>query len=148
MAEYAQDDHRLNLTTGSVVNRRSSFTDTSYYAQIDYWLTGEKGGFIKPLHPFDPFDPFNAGWGAWELAARVSNVHTATPQFDEGFARPSQSAKTVTEFAAGLNWTLNTNIKYWFDYAYTDFYGSGGTTSRPANLPQEEVLESQLQLAF
>jgi phosphate-selective porin OprO and OprP len=150
MAEYAQDDHRLNLSTSSVVNRFGRFTDTGYYAQIDYWLTGEKAGwgFIKPLNPFNPFDPFNSGLGAWELAARVSNVHAATGQFNEGFANPSTSAKTVTEFAVGLSWTLNNNIKYWFDYAYTNFYGGGGTTTSPADRPQEEALESQFQLAF
>src|SRR5262249_19236567 len=131
MAEYAQDDHRLNLSTSTVVNRFGRFRDTGYFAQIDYWLTGEKANysFVKPLNPFNPFDPFNSGWGAWELAARVSNVHTATGQFNLGFANPSQSAQTVNEFAVGLNWTLNTNIKYWFDYAYTNFYGGAGSTN-------------------
>jgi phosphate-selective porin OprO/OprP len=150
MAEYAQDDHGLNLSTSTVVNRFGRFTDTGYFAQINYWLTGEKAnyGFVKPLNPFNPFDPFNSGWGAWELAGRVSNAHTATGQFNEGFVNPSQSAKTVTEFAVGLNWTLNTNIKYWFDYAYTNFFGGAGSASSPRDRPQEEVLESQFQLAF
>jgi phosphate-selective porin OprO/OprP len=147
MAEYARDDHELSLNnTGN-----HSFTDTGYFAQIDYWLTGEKASwsFVKPLHPFNPFDLFsNEGWGAWEVAGRVSNVHTQTDQFTLGFANPAQSAKTVNEYAIGLNWTLNNNFKYWFNWAYTDFYGGAGSAKSPKNRPQEEVLESQFQLAF
>jgi phosphate-selective porin OprO/OprP len=149
MAEYAQDTHRLNLaTTGR--NASKSFTDTGFFTQVDYWLTGEKAGwnFVKPLHPFNPEDVLDDGWGAWEIAARFSNVHADTSQFNLGFANPGASAKTTNEYAIGLNWTLNNNLKYDFDYAYSDFYGGAGSATSPKDRPQEEVLESQLQVAF
>jgi phosphate-selective porin OprO/OprP len=154
MAEYAQDRHSLNrfLMVGSnpfahLVNQTNTFTDTGYFAQASYYLTGENAsfGWVKPLHPFDPR---NGSWGAWELAARISNLATQTRQFRLGFADPSVSAKTATEFALGVNWYLSNNIKWWFDYANTYFDGGAGTTALPKDRPNESGFESQLQIAF
>ena len=85
MAEYAQDEHSLNrfITVGQnphkrLINRTDTFTDTGYFAQASYLLTGEDAsyGWVKPYHPFDPRNGF---WGAWEVAARISNVAAQTP---------------------------------------------------------------------
>ncbi len=151
MAEYAQDDHALNLVSkgskGILTSRTDNFTDTGYMVQASYFLTGENSsyGWVKPLHPFDPR---NGEWGALDVAARISNVATQTRQFQLGFANPSVAAKTATEFAVGVNWYLNSNIKYYFDYANTYFYQGAGTTARPTDRPNESAFESQLQLAF
>jgi phosphate-selective porin OprO/OprP len=149
-AEYAQDEHSLNLSTktnGKLINRTDIFTDTGYMAQASYFLTGENSsyGWVKPLHPFDPR---NGGWGAWEVAARVSNVAPQTRQFQLGFVNQGASAKTATEFAAGINWYLSNNIKYWFDYANTYFYEGAGTAATPKDRPNESLFESMLQFAF
>ncbi len=154
MAEYAQDEHSLNLfTTKGVnpfkrqINRTDTFTDTGYMAQASYLLTGEDAsyGWIKPYHPFDPR---NGHWGAWELAARISNIAAQTRQFQLGFANPAVAAKTATEFAAGINWYLNANIKWQFDYANTWFDGGAGTTGDVKDRTNESVFESQLQITF
>ncbi len=150
MAEYAQDEHSLNLDTTikkKFVNRTDTFTDTGYFAQASYLLTGEDAsyGWVKPHHPFDPR---NGWWGGWELAARISNVAAQTRQFQLGFANPSVSAETATEFALGVNWYLNSNIKWQFDYANTFFDGGAGTTTAPKDRPNESVFESQLQISF
>jgi phosphate-selective porin OprO and OprP len=154
MAEYAQDEHSLNLftTTGrppfpKLINRTDTFTDTGYFAQASYLLTGENAsyGWIKPYHPFDPR---NGWWGGWELAARISNVAAQSRQFQLDFANPSVSAKTATEYALGVNWYLSPNIKWQFDYANTFFNGGAGTTAAPKDRPNESVIESQLQISF
>jgi phosphate-selective porin OprO and OprP len=150
MAEYAQDRHSLNLNTtvgGKLVNRTDTFTDTGYFAQASYMLTGENAayGWIRPYHPFDPRD---GRWGAWELAARISNIAADPRQFKLGFAAPNVSAKTATEYAAGVNWYLSSNIKWQFDYARTFFDGGAGTTAAPRDRPDESVFESQLQVSF
>ena len=154
MAEYAQDEHSLNLFTTKgkspfprQINRTDTFTDTGYMAQASYYLTGENAafGWVKPLHPFDPR---NGGWGGWEVAARISNVATQTRQFQLGFASPNVAAKTATEFALGVNWYLSDNVKWWFDYANTYFDGGAGTAALPKDRPNESVLESQLQIYF
>jgi phosphate-selective porin OprO/OprP len=154
MAEYAQDEHSLNLfnTVGKapktrLINRTDTFTDTGYFAQASYLLTGEDAsyGWVKPRHPFDPR---NGWWGAWELAGRISNVAADSRQFQLGFASPSVSAKTATEFAAGVNWYLTANIKWQFDYANTYFNGGAGTTADVKDRPNESAFESQLQISF
>ncbi|MGA7869929.1 MAG: porin [Candidatus Binatus sp.] len=154
MAEYAQDEHSLNLFTSygkapfvRQINRTDTFTDTGYFAQASYLLTGEEAsyGWVKPYHPFDPR---NGWWGAWEVAGRISNLAAQSRQFQLGFAAPNVSAKTATEFAAGLNWYLSSNIKWQFDYANTYFNGGAGTTTDVKDRPNESVFESQLQISF
>jgi phosphate-selective porin OprO/OprP len=151
MAEYAQDEHSLNLFTTNAhkiqVNRTDTFTDSGYFAQASYLLTGEDAsyGWVKPYHPFDPR---NGWWGAWELAARISNVAAQTRQFQLGFASPSVSAQTATEWAAGINWYLTPNVKWQFDYANTYFDGGAGVKGAVKDRPNESVFESQLQISF
>jgi phosphate-selective porin OprO/OprP len=154
MAEYAQDEHSLNrigtIGTGAFkkpINRTDTFTDTGYFAQASYLLTGENAsyGWVKPYHPFDPRI---GSWGGWELAARISNVATDRRQFQLGFANADASAKTATEFAAGVNWYLTSNIKWQFDYANTYFDGGAGTTAETKDRPNESCFESQLQISF
>ncbi len=154
MAEYAQDSHSLNRNTtvgkapkARLINATDTFTNTGYFAQASYILTGEDAsyGWVKPYHPFDPR---NGRWGGWELAARISNVNAQSRQFKLGFADPSVSAKTATEWAAGVNWYLTSNIKWQFDYANTFFNGGAGTTAVPKDRPNESVFESQLQISF
>ncbi len=150
MAEYAQDQHSLNRNTtvhGKYVNATDTFTDTGYMAQGSYLLTGEDAsyGWVKPYHPFDPR---NGWWGAWEVAARISNIATQTREFQLGFANPSLSAKIATEWSLGVNWYLTANIKWQLDYANTYFNGGAGTTTEPKDRPNESVFESQLQIAF
>jgi phosphate-selective porin OprO/OprP len=154
MAEYAQDEHSLNRftkvgsgATARLINETDTFTDTGYMAQASYLLTGEDAsyGWVRPYHPFDPRNGF---WGAWELAARISNVAAQTRQFQLGFANPSVSAKDATEFALGVNWYLNSNVKWQWDYANTFFNGGAGTTAVPKDRPNESVFESQLQISW
>ena len=44
--------------------------------------------------------------------------------------------------------TSSNNVKYWFDYANTEFKDGAGTAAAPKNRPNESVIESQLQVAF
>lgn len=154
MAAYAQDEHSLNrfATLGKApwprqINRTDTFTDTGYFAQASYYLTGEDSayGWVKPIRRFDPR---NGGWGAWEVAARISNVAAQTRQFQLGFANPSVAAKTATEFVLGVNWYLSSHVKWYFDYANTFFDGGAGTTATPKDRRNESVFESELQIAF
>ena len=150
MAEYAFDQHSLNLNTttaGVTVNRTDTFKDTGYMLQGNYVLTGENAsyGWLKPRQPFDPR---HGNWGAWEVAARLSNISADSRQFALGFVSPSVSAQTATEWALGINWYLTSTVKWQFDYANTYFNGGGGTTTMVKDRPNESVFETQLQLFF
>ena len=154
LGEYASDQHSLNqfttLGTGALrrlINNTDTFRDSGYMVQAGYLLTGEDAsyGWIKP---YRPFDPRNGMWGAWELAARLSNVSADTRQFKLGFASPTLSAKAATEYALGINWYLSSNVKWQFDYARTFFNRGAGVKGAVKDRPDESVFESQLQIAF
>ncbi len=150
LAEYASDQHSLNhfvSTAKKFKNTTDTFRDDGYVAQASYLLTGEDAsyGWVKPYHQFDPR---NGTWGAWELAARISNVSADPRQFSLGYASPTTSAKTATEYAAGINWYLTSHIKWQFDYARTFFNGGAGVKGAIKDRPDESVFESQLQISF
>ena len=148
MGEYASDQHSLNrFVAGKSIDRTDTFRDDGYMAQANWLLTGEDAsyGWTKPRRPFDPR---NGTWGAWELAARLSNVSADPRQFDLGFAKANTSAKTATEYAMGINWYLNSNVKWQFDYARTFFNWGAGVKGAVKDRPDESAFESQLQISF
>ena len=154
LGEYASDQHSLNQSTklGSgaltrLINNTDTFRDSGYMVQASYLLTGEDASY-GGIKPYRPFDPRSGKWGAWELGARLSNVTADTRQFKLGFASPSLSAKTATEYALGINWYLSSNVKWQFDYARTFFNWGAGAKGAVKDRPDESVFESQLQIAF
>jgi phosphate-selective porin OprO/OprP len=155
LAAFASDRHALNLNgvvtrgkTPVYVNNYSTFTDTGYWAQLSYVLTGEDATF-KAVIPRHPFDPFNGKWGALDVVGRISNVAVDSGVFKLGYANANVSANTATEYAFGLNWYLNTNVKWQIDYARTFFNGGAGSSPKsPQDRPDESVFETQLQISF
>jgi len=152
--EYASDQHSLNqftkLGTGALtrlINNTDTFRDTGYLVQASYLLTGEDASYGQ-IKPYRPFDPRVGKWGAWELAARLSNVSADTRQYKLGFASPSLAAKSATEYALGINWYLSNNVKWQFDYGRTFFNWGAGAKGAVKDRPDESVFESQLQIAF
>ena len=151
MAEYNSDTHDLNrnvvVTKGAAhvfVNDYETFTDDGYMALASYVLTGEDASYfgVKPAHPFDPR---HGAYGAWEIAARISNIATDSGQFKLNFVSPTVSARTATEYAFGVNWYLNNIVKWQLAYART-FFDLGGPNG--IDRPDESVFETQLQVAF
>jgi len=150
LGEYVSDQHSLNrfTTVGKrTFNATDTFRDDGYLVQGSYLLTGEDASYGW-IRPYRPFDPRNGKWGAWELAARISNLTADPRQFKLGFASPIVSAKTATEYALGLNWYLSSNVKWQFDYARTFFNWGAGVKGAGKDRPDESVFESQLQIAF
>jgi phosphate-selective porin OprO/OprP len=90
------------------------------YAEASFILTGETrkynpaaaayGGVV----PDQPFSLAGGGWGAWEIAGRVSTIDlnnqlgTVT-----GIAGGHQ-----TVYTAALNWYVNRNVRFLFDYLH------------------------------
>jgi phosphate-selective porin OprO and OprP len=90
------------------------------YAQAGFVLTGETHKYnpaaaaylgVVPEHPFSLT---GGGWGAWEIAGRFSTIDlndrlgTAT-----GIAGGRQ-----TVYTAALNWYVNRNVRFMFDYLH------------------------------
>jgi len=57
--------------------------------------------------PKTKFRPRHGGWGAWELAARISYV-----DLNDGAIRGGKEAN----FTAGLNWYLKSKNRIMFNY--------------------------------
>jgi phosphate-selective porin OprO/OprP len=126
------------------VDRRDAALDDpsfgGYYLQGSWLLTGESrrynaatGSFQNP-RPKSPF-AHGGGWGAFELAARLSHTDL---NFDEGDAGVAPIAGAIRGgeqdvLALGLNWYLNPNIKFLLNYLMIDVdrlnpAGPGNTT--------------------
>ena len=114
------------------IERRDSSTQsdpdfTGYYLQGSWILTGESrrynavtGSFQNP-RPKDVFSR-EGGFGAWELAARFSNMNLNFQEGPDGTAAGPNSVRggeqNVTTL--GVNWYLNPNFKLMLNYMLID----------------------------
>jgi phosphate-selective porin OprO/OprP len=101
------------------------------YVQLAYTLTGENRAYDKRLgrlntYYFNRQGPFNNAWfvrddeghycfnwGAWEIAGRYTYVN-----LNDGEGINRVQGGVFDGFTVGLNWYLNDNLKFQFDYVY------------------------------
>lgn len=111
-----------------------------YYVFGSYFITGEhrrystsNGAFsrVKPKNNFHPTEP---GWGAWEVAARYSNIDLNDEEIEGGEA---------DNFTFGLNWYLNPNVRWMFNYVYSDLEDRDGVDDDSL-----DIFQTRLQIDF
>jgi phosphate-selective porin OprO and OprP len=92
------------------------------YAQAAFALTGETRKYNPAaasylgLVPKHPFSLDGSGWGAWEIGGRVSMMDLNDQLgLANGVAGGRQLVYTVA-----LNWYLNRNVRFMFDYLHGD----------------------------
>ena len=149
LADYVDDTQTANLQTtlkksNTFINRYDTFANHAWQVQASWLLTGEDATYygVKPRRVFNPAE---GGWGAWEIKARVGGLGVDSDVFHDKFASTSTSARTATEWGGGLNWYLNSNVKFQLDYLRTFFdKGGPGNTDRK----DESAFLTQLQLAY
>jgi len=105
------------------IDRRTAVPNphfSGWYAFLTYSLTGEQ-------HPYDPatasfrnLRPANplgtpGGWGAWEVAARYSDIDLDYLPFNTGVTGGIAGGKQDI-WTLGLNWYPNNIIKFQLDY--------------------------------
>ena len=126
-------NHGPLTVQGEYYRYKLSRTDTTlsdpsfngWYLQSSYVLTGEtrpynaaNASYGSP-RPRSPFSPGMNGWGAWELKARYS-VNTLNARiFDTSPLNRVRGGKQRI-VSAGLNWYMNRNIRWLFDYSFVD----------------------------
>jgi phosphate-selective porin OprO/OprP len=116
------------------------------YGQFAWTLTGETHRYnpqagsyfrISPAHPFSLKD---GGWGAWEIAARVSYVNLVS-NFVSGDALSADPAAVnggkQTAYSLGLNWYPNDLVRFMVDYSHVDYRKINGVaaTGLPLGAP-------------
>jgi phosphate-selective porin OprO and OprP len=92
------------------------------YAQASWVLTGETHTYNSALAayggivPLNPFSLTGGGWGAWEIAGRISTIDLN----DQLAAANGVAGGRQTVYTAGLNWYINRNVRFMFDYLHGD----------------------------
>jgi len=93
------------------VDRKGAVADpdfSGWYAQASWTMTGQPRRYAIAAAAFDapkvdkPFNPRKGDWGAWEVAARWSEL-----DLDDGAVRGGEQQI----FTLGLNWFPNNNVR-------------------------------------
>jgi phosphate-selective porin OprO/OprP len=134
----------------ATLNKR--LANSAWQLTASYVLTGEKASFTGVV-PQKPFNPAKGQWGALELATRVGGLHVDSDAFHNfgaaaapnALADRTKSASDAASWGVGVNWYLNSAVKFMLDYDHTHFEGgaAGGNDRK-----DEHALFSRIQLAF
>lgn len=137
IAEYARSNQDVRKGTET-----SEVTNAAWQAAGTFLLTGETpaGGVVSPKRPFGT----DTGWGAFELAARYTELDVDDAVFARGLADPARSASRARAVAFGVNWYLTKNVKYVANYERTQFEGGRAGGDRKT----ENALLFRVQLAY
>lgn len=120
------------------------------YAQAGYVLTGETHhynpatasyGGIKPTRPFS-LD--GNGWGAWEIAGRVSTIDLN----DQLGTTTGIAGGRQTVYTAALNWYVNNNIRFMLNYLHGDVSKQASATSTVDVGSKFDAVALRTQVAF
>jgi phosphate-selective porin OprO/OprP len=153
--EYTIASHEVAIRAGAAPGqtRHETFHNRAWQVSASYFLTGEENSFapVAPKRPFG-FGP-GSGWGAWEIVARVGQLTIDDGVFRDrdAIAGPdfatANSAREVREWAVGLNWYLNRNIKANVNYLHADFKG-GSKAKGEVTAQDEEAIFARVQFNF
>jgi phosphate-selective porin OprO/OprP len=148
--EYFWFNVDRNAATGLPPVGAPSLKFEGGYAEASFILTGETRKYnpaaasyfgVVPEHPFSLA---GGGWGAWEIAGRVSTIdHNNQLATATGIAGGRQ-----TIYTAGLNWYVNRNVRFLFDY----LHGNVAKQISPTNLGDAgakfDAFAMRTQIAF
>jgi len=90
------------------------------YAEASFILTGETRKYNPSaaayfgVIPDHPFSLEGGGWGAWEIAGRVSTIDLN----DQLGMATGIAGGRQTVYTAALNWYVNRNVRFLFDYLH------------------------------
>jgi phosphate-selective porin OprO/OprP len=120
------------------------------YAQASYVLTGETHKYDPSqaayfgVVPDNPFSWASGGWGAWEIAARFSTIDLN----DQLGTAPGIAGGRQTIYTAGLNWYVNRNIRFMFNYLHGNVAKQVSPTDAADAGAKFDALAMRTQVAF
>ncbi len=125
------------------------------YVEASWTVTGEHRNYIPATGAYSGINPaqafsLSAGhWGAFELAARYSEVNL-DDNFQTGVAVPAGSngvgGGRQTVYAVGVNWYPNTNMRFMLDYLHGVINKGSSTGSELGG--NFDALALRTQIAF
>ena len=120
------------------------------YAQASLVLTGETHPYVPAtaayggIIPANPFSLWGGGWGAWEIAGRISTINlNDLLGTTNGVAGGQQ-----TIYTAGLNWYVNTNVRFMFDYLHGNIAKQNSPTNSGDAGAKFDAFAMRTQVAF
>jgi phosphate-selective porin OprO and OprP len=120
------------------------------YAQASFVLTGETHTYnsaaaaYNGIVPANPFSLSSGGWGAWEIAGRISMVDLNDQlAISNGVAGGKQ-----TIYTAGLNWYVNRNVRLMFNYLHGDIAKQASATNAGDVGAKFNAFAMRTQVAF
>ncbi|HEY2751917.1 porin [Phenylobacterium sp.] len=150
--EWYQVDVNRKATAPALSPFDPSFS--GWYLQGAWAITGEhrawtnaNGGFVG-IRPLKAFDPQRGTWGAWELAARYSELDLNDHEGVAGAATPAGGIRGGQQniTTVGLNWYPNSVVRFLLDYQWTRvnrLNAAGGNIGEDVN-----VISFRSQFAF
>lgn len=120
------------------------------YAQASYVLTGESRTYnpgaaaYNGVVPANPFSLTGGGWGAWEIAGRVSQIDLN----DQLATANGVAGGKQTVYTAGLNWYVNRNVRFMFNYVHGDIAKQVSATNPGDVGAKFDALAMRTQVAF
>jgi len=134
IGEYVQSNQDVSRQVTNTQKRSDTLNNKAWQISLSYFLTGERASY-NSYTPKSTFEPGKPGWGAWEVAFRFHQLQIDDAAFLGGsasFADPAASPRKATAAGVALNWYLNQNVKWMFDYERTRFDGgAAGGNDRP-----------------
>jgi len=114
-----------------------------WYANASWFLTGEsrpykkgKFGRIKPFHPLG-----KDGFGAWEIAARYSELDLSDYDLKRGLTtKLGDNAGKLEDVTIGLNWYATDHVRFMMNYVWADADYGNSVDDNP------DVLEFRAQI--
>jgi phosphate-selective porin OprO/OprP len=145
LGEYILSSQKVTSTAAQA----ERFDNSAWQVQASYFLTGDDNSFRSTsrnaFRPAHPFSLHGDGWGAFELVARVGQLSLDRAAFPV-YAK-SGAAKEATSWGLGLNWYLNSNIRFYLDFEMTRFDG-GSKTPGTVTARDERALLGRVQVSF
>ena len=136
----------------------NNFSAYGAYAYAGMFLTGENRAYNTDLGCFSRTRPLtnfwlvdtcygcDAGWGAWEIAARWDYIDTSQVPLNKGAI-----GGLVNNFTLALNWYWNPNARMMFEYIrscpFTDKRDADGTF-HPGVASSTDILGMRIQYDF
>jgi phosphate-selective porin OprO/OprP len=120
------------------------------YAQASYVLTGENRKYNSAsasyggIAPTNPFSLTAGGWGAWEIAGRVSRIDLN----DQLAVANGVAGGVQTVYTAGLNWYVNRNVRFMFNYLHGDISKQVSATNAGDAGAKFDAVAMRTQIAF
>ena len=94
--------------------------------------------------PEHPFSLAGGGWGAWEVAGRVSTIDLN----DQLATATGIAGGRQTIYTAALNWYVNRNVRFMFDYLHGNVTKQVSPTNAADADARFDAFAMRTQIAF